>query len=457
MKKKALLGIGIGILVLIVLISIWQLVKEKPPVGVLSTPKELTHKELIEKKAEIVAVGYGWSVKNDEVEAIDQAVSMAKKGLAGKEPEFALLFSNAAYNSEKIIKEAKKLLPNTQIYGGTSMLGVLTRDGFHQGEKASLALMVISSPKMDFGVGGANVDDFPSAKEAGKEAILSAIKNAGKEGELPQLVLMTGSVGNEEKIISGIEEVIGKEIPIIGGSSADNDLTGKWKQFATDKVYSNGVALTAIFTDLKIGWAYEAGYFRTENRGIITKAEGRTIYEIDNRPAAEVYNEWTGGIVSEKLKTGGPILAKTAFYPLAKIITGRHMETHYLSIHPLSVNLPEKSLTVFTNVKKGEKILLMHGSWELLLNRAQITPLKALTSKGIAKGEGYFGIYTYCAGTMLAIPKEERPKMPLLVNNVLGDIPFIGTFTFGEEGLLKGVGNEHGNLVNSMIVFGPEE
>jgi len=452
MSKKVLLGIGI--LVLIVLISIWHLVlvKEKPPVEISLRAKELT-----KKKAKIVAVGYGWSVKNDEVEAIDQAVSMAKKGLAGKEPEFALLFSNAAYNSEKIIKEAKRLLPDTQIYGGTSMFGVLTREGFHQGEKASLAIMLVSSPKIDFGVGGANVDDFPSAEEAGKEAILSAIKNAGKEGELPQLVLMTGSVGNEEEIISGIEEVIGKEIPIIGGSSADNDLTGKWKQFANDKVYSNGVALTAIFTDLKIGWAYEAGYFRTRNRGTITRAEGRTIYEIDNRPAAEVYNEWTGGIINDKLKTGGPVLVETTFYPLAKIIKEKHGESHYLSILPLSVNLPEKSLTVFANVKKGEEILLMRGNWELLLNRVQTIPLKALTSKRITKGEGYFGIYTYCAGAMLAIPEEERPKMPFLINEVLGDIPFIGTFTFGEEGFLRGVGNEHENLANSMIVFGPKE
>jgi len=187
--------------------------------------------------------------------------------------------------------------------------------------------------------------------------------------------------------------------------------------------------------------------------GSITKAEGRVIYEINNRPAAEVYNEWTNGIISDKLRTGGTVLSETTYYPLAKIIRGKGGEIHYLSIHPLSVELPERSLTVFANVEEGDDILLMHGNWELLLNRAQTTPYNALVNGNIPKDEGSFGIYTFCAGTMLAIPEEERSKMPLLISNSIGDVPFIGTFTFGEQGFLPGVGNRHGNLVNSMIIF----
>ncbi|MFQ6010046.1 MAG: FIST signal transduction protein, partial [Candidatus Aenigmatarchaeota archaeon] len=341
--------------------------------------------------------------------------------------------------------------PGVQVYGGTSMLSVMTKDGIHVGETGSLSMLAVSSPKIVFGVGGADVDEIPSAREAGRAAIRTAIKNAGKEGEIPKLVLMTGSVGNEEELLLGIEDVVGKEVPIIGGSAGDNDLSGAWRQFANDKTYSNGIALTAVYTDLRVGWAYEAGYLRSEKEGTITRAEGRVIYEINNRPAAEVYNEWTGGVVSEELKTGGTVLSKTSFYPLAKVIH-KGEDVYYLSIHPLSINLPEKSLTVFTNVEEGDRILLMHGTWELLLNRAQTTSHKAMISGGIEKGEAVFGIYTFCAGTMLAIPEDERPKMPLLVKNELGGAPFIGTFTFGEQGPL-GEGNHHGNLINSMIVF----
>ena len=398
-------------------------------------------------------VGYGWGTLKNPKEAIKEAIDHAKINFKDG-VEYVILFSTVDYNLTKIIKELKNEFPNAQIYGGTSMLAVITRDGYHTSKNGSLALLIVSSEKVKFGVGGADIEKY-GAREAGKEAIKEAIKNANKKKEIPQVILMTAAPGKEEEIIEGIEEIIGKNVPIIGGSSGDNDLSGKWKQVANERVYSNGVSLTAVYTDLDIGIAYEAGYLRSESKGKITNATGRVIYEINNMPAAEVYNRWTNGIINQKLEEGGTILSETTFFPLAKILYG-NTTIHYLSIHPLSVNLPEKSLTVFANVKKDDDILLMHGNWELLLNRAQSTPRKALISKNIPKEKIAFGIYTFCAGTMLAIPEKERPKMPLLIKSVLGDVPFIGTFTFGEQGFLTEIGNRHGNLANSMVVFSNE-
>ena len=401
------------------------------------------------KEKTIVANSY--SLKGTEIEAVGEAVSAINGKLV--DPDYVLLFSTAGYDSEKVLQEVNRLLPNTKIYGGTSMWGVFSDKGLHKGVKGSLSIMAVSSPKITFGVGGANIDDYDSPVEAGKAAIQNAIKNAGKEGEYPQLVLITGSVGNEEFLLEGIEEVIGWGIPVIGGSSGDNDLTGKWRQFANDKVYSNGVSLTAIFTDLIISYNYEAGYNSEEEKGVITKAEGRVIYEIDNKPAAEVYNAWCKGCVAEKLKTGGTILSETSFWPLAKIIetdTG----VYPLSIHPLSISAEDKSMSIFAKIVEGDTVLLMHGDWQLLLDRSKIVPQKAMSSNDDAVlGEPVFAIFTHCAGTMLAIPEEERLKIPSLVSESLGeDVPFIGTFTFGEQGPL-GLVNHHGNLISSIIVF----
>ena len=409
-------------------------------------PEEKPREEIL------IHVGSGWSANIDEVKAVEEAVSSVKTQLEGESPDFAVLFSTASYDSDMVLSEVRRLLPDVRIYGGTSCLAVQTKDGFHAGENGSLALLAVASKNISFGVGGVNIDDFPSAREAGKSAIQAAIDATGKKGT-PKLVLITGSVGREEELLAGIEDVIGKDVPVLGGSAGDNTITGDWKQFANENVYSNGISLTAIYTDLKIGWAYEAGYLRSENRGTITRADGRIIYEIDNRPAAEVYNEWTGGIVvAEELETGGSILSASSYYPLAKIIKNEEKE-YTLSIHPLSFNATDHSLEVFANIEEGDEVMLMHGDWELLLNRALTTPLKALESESLSKEDVSFGIYTYCGGTMLAIPEEERPKIPVLVKTAIGDAPFIGTFTFGEQGHIRGVGNLHGNLVNSMIVF----
>ena len=421
-------------------------VEKEVKVIVLEAPEEKPREEMH------IHVGCGWSANNDEGKAVEEAVSSVKTELGGKSPDFAVLFSTASYDSDKVLSDVRRLLPDVQIYGGTSCLAVQSKDGFHAGEKGSLALLAVATENISFGVGGVSIDDFTSAREAGKAAIQAAIDATGKKGT-PKLVLITSSVGREEELLAGIEDVIGKDVPVLGGSAGDNTITGEWKQFANENVYSNGISLTAIYTNLKIGWAYEAGYIRSKNRGTITRADGRIIYEIDNRPAAEIYNGWTGGtVVAEELETGGPILSATSCYPLAKIIKNEGKE-YTLSILPLSINATDHSLEVLANIEEGDKVMLMHGDWELLLNRALTTPTKALESENLSKEEVSFGIYTHCAGSMLAIPEDERPKMPVLVKTVIGDAPFIGTFTFGQQGHIQGVGNIHGNLAHSMIVF----
>lgn len=403
-----------------------------------------------------VAVGYGWSVKGGSGEvkaAVNEAVSMLRKEVA--EPDIVFLFSTVGYTSGVLLDEIHKQLgKKTKVYGSSSCLGVMTSDGFHMGKIASLALMGIKSNRIRFGVGSADLSKEKTPQFAGRKAVMAAIKDAGKGiREKPDIIFITAAPGNEEAILEGITKTVGQDIPIFGGSSADNDITGKWCQFANDKVYTNGLSLAVVYTNLKIGWAYEAGYLKTTQQGVITKAKDRVIYEIDSKPAAVVYNNWLDGDLDIQMKTGGTILDRTTFHPLAKIIKGQKGETYYLSIHPLSINLPSKSLTVFANVATGEDISLMHGNWELLLNRAHSTPLKAQARGGIAKDKGLFAIYTFCAGTMLAIPNDEMPKMPFLIKDAIGAIPFIGTFTFGEQGFLSGVGNLHGNLISSMVIF----
>ena len=421
-----------GIMIILIVVIVW--------VG-FST---ITQKE--------TKAGYGWSVKESLNAAVEEASLLLKESVS--DPDYIMLFSTAGYDSDSILSEINSIFPKAKVYGGTSSTGVLTNDGYHTSKTGSLALLGISSNRMTFGVGGADLDNFENARDAGKDAIENAIENAGKTDELPKLILITVAPGNEEEVLLGIEDVIGWGIPVIGGSSGDDDLTGKWHQYDNNRIYSNGVSLTAIFTDLDVRFIYEAGYEKSKTQGTITKAEGRTIYEIDGRPAGEVYNEWCEGCITKELANGGTILSQSTFWPFAKIIE-REYDIYYLSLHPLSVDGNDKSLTLFANVMRGDKLLIMHGDWELLLNRAKTTPHKLMDNKELINKKPLFGIYTFCGGSLLGIPEDQRFRLSGFVNEELNGIPFIGTFTFGEQGPL-GIVNHHGNLANSLILFSEE-
>jgi len=283
-------------------------------------------------------------------------------------------------------------------------------------------------------------------------AIQEAIKDAEIGSKYPQLVLITGSPGNEESIISGIQEVIGWGIPIIGGSAASNTAFDQtWREFANDKVYSNGVALTAVFTELEISYAYESGYDVQEEEGVITRSEGRLIYEIDGKPAAEVFNTWCDGCLDEKLETGGITIPKSASWTLSKVVNSEK-ENYYLSFAIIGVG-QNKSLISLAEVSPGDKVLVTRGYPQSFLEKIKKTAKRAMEKNGLKRGEALFGISTSCAGLQISTPEDDRTKIPLVISEEIGEgVPFIGTFTFGEEGPL-GLVNYHGNYINSIILF----
>lgn len=444
MSKKILIGL---IIVILIGVGVWLTVRPKPSEAPVLVSPEL---KMIEKKA-----AYGYSVQEDEVRAAWEAVAMIQKKLV-RSPDFVYLFSSIGYDHEKLLAEIRNLLPGIKIYGGTSHAGVMTPDGYLGTSPRSVALLGIAVDEIIWGVAGANLNVL-SSREAGRKAVSTAIRNAGKElTEKPAIVFITAAPGTEEEIIAGIEEITGKEVPIFGGSSGDNEITGEWRQFANERVYQNGLALAVAYTDLKVAFKYEAGYPIIGQKGFVTKAKGRVIYEIDGRPAAVVYNEWTRGNfdkqVKEKPGRVWGILLESTLFPLAKVLRKPGTEPFYLAVHPLSIE-SDLSLKVFADVKEGDEIVLLEGDWDILLDRFRSTSEKALRDFGIKKGEAIFALYTYCAGNKLAIPAEERPKMSLLLNEAIGPVPYVATFTFGEQGFVPGIGNHHGNLVNSIVLF----
>jgi hypothetical protein len=410
---------------------------------------------IIFSNQEEILIGNGWSSKENGREAVGEAVNKLKENLKLK-PDIIILYSTVKYEPDEIIKEINKIFGReVKIFGETSCSGVLTNDGFH---KVPLLFSVFPQKKISSGIGISDMEKIKDPKEAGRTAILQAIKDAGKsEKELPTVLLLaSSSIGDEEEILEGVEEVLGKgKVPIYGGASADDKIEGRWKIFGKDKVLKRGVVVLAIYSDFKIGHSFLSGFNPTDYKGKITSCKGRVIYELDGRPAGEVYNEWIGGKLKKELESSSPnILLQTNLDPLGKKIYPLGGISSFLLIHPKSFPPdPPKSLEVFVDVKKGDELYLMKGSPEMLVRRPELTARLARARGGIREEDIAGGIFIYCAGTMLAIPEKDLDDMARGINRALGSKPFIGVFTFGELGFFPGIGNLHGNLMSSSIVF----
>jgi len=435
---------------------------------------QLAPKERIIEKAEEVRgseVGTGWSIKENPREAVREAVEMALKGKKDIAPDFAIVFASSGSNMDIILSELRDLLgKRTKICGGTSdsravmsdkgFLNVTERGYAHsltQG-KRGLSIMTITSEDITFGVGSAEFSAYPSIQEASRAAIRSAIRSAGKsQNEPPKVVLAMPTIGVEEEVIGGIEEVLGPSTVILGGTCGGPEFGA----IGENKVYDAGVSLAAIYTDLPLGWTFEGGFDVKElYTGIVTKVDGQSIIEIDNRPALDVYDEWLGGEIERLYREiGKPDVIRDLLilHPIYRKYTSPSGQDYFLFSHPWPKDetLNDRSLMTSTNIRIGERIYLSGGTWETLMNRIANMPKNAKVRAGISIDEKpIFGIGYVCAGAMGIIPETERPKMSLLINYANNDAPFIASFTWGEQGHFPGIGNKHGNLLTSFLIVG---
>lgn len=392
-------------------------------------------------------ISTAWSTLPDTEQAASTAYATLQHELGGS-PDWLVVYASVKHDSTTLMDTLRRLAPGVPIHGSTSCLGVMTAVGFHASDGVGLGLFGLRDAGGKYGVAAAENGLNPRA--AGAAATHQALAAANCPGDTPQIIWLTCTPGTEEQVLQGIQDVVGPNVPIAGGSSADNTIEGHWQQFANGQSYSNAVVVTAMSPSTPVHYAFWSGYYATEHRGRVTQASGRTIHTIDHRPAAEVYNEWTQGAIGNALH-GGNVLGDTTLHPLGRLAQKIGGVVFYRLSHP-EVVTEQGGLRLFTNVETGEEIVLMMGSRHDLVARVGILAKTALRRHSLSPSRVAGALVIYCAGCMLAV-QDRMDKVAANIREALGGNPLLGAFTFGEQGCFVDGANYHGNLMASVVVF----
>ncbi|WP_245883999.1 FIST signal transduction protein [Vibrio albus] len=384
---------------------------------------------------------------------IISAVSSLSAQLAGKvEPSFMVCYYTENYDATSLADELKNAFPGIPFHGCSSCQGVMTDKGYH----IAPAVALLAIDDLESSAYGAYYQTFsnnsPTAESVTQctvKAVEGAIDSANRKGELPSLLLLHASIGNEELIIDAIKNKFGFHIPLIGGSAADNG-NFQHSSFLTDKgAASEGVSVSVFYPSTSISTYFSTGYLPTEIYGVATKVKGRTLYTIDNQPALEVYKEWIYEH-SGKREVGHYLFNQTMAYPLGRIV-GTLYEKPFYKLSHLLRSTEDGGVEVFSNIKEGERLYLMQGSSELLVSRASRV-VEAAKNENIFSFPLNGGINIFCAGSMVLV-KDRMDEVCDLLRYSYRESPFICPFTFGEQGRFLNEENVHGNLMASTALF----
>lgn len=331
------------------------------------------------------------------------------------------------------------------VVGCSSSRGVFTPTGF---ERGAFALVGDEGDTTLAAVGRAATAN--TARKSAREAVGELLARMESP---PSTLLLYATPGFEERIIEGIDEAYeGSAPPLYGGSAADDDLSGRWRVSLGAQSIHEGFVLAGLsHAEAPLG-AFVSGYLPGKHRGVVTRAEGRTIFEIDREPAARVYSRWLDGQLDDALATPRVVLADTTLHPLGREVDRiGHVPRHLLS-HPHAIG-PRGSLSLFTEVSEGDEVACMIGFEGGLMERTELVVQRARAQVRYAV-EPTGGILVYCGGCVMAIGPRAA-DVGRMYGAAIGGAPFIGAATLGEVGCFTGPTpvNRYGNLMCSTVLF----
>ena len=356
----------------------------------------------------------GYSQNPDACASGAESAAMAQLADA----KVGLLFTSCVLDQEAVVKGIRSV-SDAHILGCTSSAAICVKDGYLNSESGYSGIMSFGGD-VEVGVAGAAKQEGECAREIGRKLACEAMSQLG--GLEPDYFFMTASPAEEEKYIAGIQDVIG-DVPVFGGSAADNTVEGKWSIICDDKIFADGCAIALFASKAPMANIYTGQFHETDNFGVMTKVK------------------------AEADCAGGNLLVETIFKPLGvKDITGRLTAIR----HPMAAN-EDLSMNIGAQLIEKTAVIQMELSPDGMV-AANPETIREVDAKLDGGADSYFLVH--CGGRRLGLQLENKEaEIYPAVKEVTGDKEFLMVFTFGEYGTAEHSANTVGGLSLSFTGF----
>jgi hypothetical protein len=372
----------------------------------------------------MIKAGVGRSNNPDPVKAGAEACKMALSE-AGNKADLIIVFSTVAYDQKKMLEGVRSVFKEIPLVG-CSDSGEITGEG---PVSKHVAVMALSSDSINFTIGVGEGTDKNSHK-AGAMAAEEVKKKAGKKLSL-FMMLPDGLAENGAATVRGVQEVLGRNFPIIGGSAGDDFLFKKTYEYCNDQVLTNAMVGIGLSGKFSFGVGVRHGWEPIGLPMKVTKAKGAKLIEVNNRPALSIYEDYFGKKAEELIKE--PIARMAYTYPLGMSLEG----SDELLIRDVVIANEKGEITCAAEIPEGSEIRLMLGDPDKAIQAAEEAAESALSQLKGAKPKVVF-VFDCMARCKLLGPRigEEITA----IQNVIGrEVPLIGLYTYGEQAPLGGV------------------
>ncbi len=235
------------------------------------------------------------------------------------------------------------------------------------------------------------------------------------------LVFSDGLHVNGSELVRGITSVIGDDVPVTGGLAGDGDRFEGTLVGCDGPAEARRIAAIGLYgSGLKTGHGSVGGWNAFGPRRMITRSEGNVLFELDGRPALELYKKYLG---EEAANLPGSAL----LFPLA--IASPDSGDTQLVRTVLAIDEEAQSMTFAGDVPQGFVAQLMRANSERLIDGA--SEAAKIADKAKLKGRK-LAVLVSCVGRKMVLGQRTAEEVEAVSDELGNEAVQIGYYSYGE-------------------------
>lgn len=273
--------------------------------------------------------------------------------------------------------------------------------------------------------------------EASHAAGVDLAKQLADDDLRAVFVLSDGLHVNGTSLVEGLASILPAAVPLAGGLAGDGSRFKRTWVFDGQPPRAGRVLAVGFYGDrVRVGHGCDHGWGEFGPPRRVTRSRGNVLYELDGKPALQLYKTYLG-----ELASGLPGTA--LLFPLA--IWREEHDTQHLVRTILAIDDAEQSMTFAGDMPEGAFARLMRSSNDKLIDSAGVAAGRA--AAGAAAGASLV-VSVSCVGRRLLLGERTDEEIET-VNEATHHAAHVGFYSYGE--IAPAAGGCGGELHNQTM------
>ena len=262
-----------------------------------------------------------------------------------------------------------------------------------------------------------------------------------KEQLIHVMIISEGLNINGSELAKGLNSRFSEKISVTGGLAGDQDNFSETVIVHNQVGVKNLVLAIGFYGDhLRVGYGSMGGWDSFGVDREVTRSKGNTLYELDGKPALELYKKFLGDHAAN-------LPASALLFPLCLML--KDSETSLVRTI-LSVNEVDGSMIFAGDIPQGEYVRLMKANNDRLIDGAN--GAAEMSKMSIKNSDPDLAILISCVGRKLVLKQRVEEELEV-VREVLGDNTIMtGFYSYGEISPIKPF-EQHCELHNQTMTI----